>query len=100
MESRNFREMSRTKILVSEREGGLVSARLFKIHYEKLPEEEEGRGCGIEGKHMESRISRSVFISRSCNLQLCESLSVVQVTSSLRLSFFIEKIWITGLSVL
>lgn len=92
--------MSRTKIHVSEREGGLASARLFKIHYEKLPEEEEGRGHVTEGKHMESRISRSVFISWSCNLQLWESLSAVQVTSSLRLSFFIEKIRITELSVL
>lgn len=36
--------MSMTKIHVSEREGGLILTRKFKMHSEKLLEEEEGKG--------------------------------------------------------
>lgn len=40
--------MSKTTIYVHEKEGGLISTRKkFKIHFEKLTEEEEGEGLEI-----------------------------------------------------
>lgn len=50
MECRNFREMSKTTIYVSEKEGGLISTRKkFKIHFEKPQKRKKEKAMRYEG---------------------------------------------------